>query len=73
METMVGVEVDWLRLAGSRLTGQLQPLHAQLFLNRPVFLPTEAEYLPTSEINLSQGQAVLNGHCPISHLVTESI
>jgi hypothetical protein len=58
MEAMVGLEVDWLRLAGSRLAGPLQPLHAQLFLNRPVFLPTEAEFLPPSEINLSQEKAV---------------
>ena len=59
MEDMVGLEVDWPRLAGSRLTGPLQPLHAQLFQQRPVFLPTEAEYLPPSEINLNQGQTQL--------------
>jgi len=58
MEAMMDLDVDWGRLAGSRLGGgsSLQPLTAQLFQQRPAFLPTEAEYLPPSEISLNQGK-----------------
>jgi hypothetical protein len=56
MEDMVGLEVDWRMLASSKLTGPLQPLHAHLFQQRPAFLPTEAEFLPPSELLLNQAQ-----------------
>ncbi len=59
MENMVNLEVDWTRLAASRLAaGPLQPLLAQLFQQRPAFLPTEAEFLPPSELLLNQAQTV---------------
>jgi hypothetical protein len=69
MEDMVGLEVDWRRVASSRLTGQLQPLHAQLFQQRPAFLPTEAEFLPPSELLLNQAQ--FHEEC-FTHIALES-